>query len=132
MGHRGVPGRRGRSLAWLAAIAGVIFLGIGAWAFADPRSFFERIATFPPYNEHFLHDIGSFVIGLGAVLLISAFVRDSLVTAFGGVGIGQAGHAAAHAIDRDLGASPGDPWIGGVAALALLGAAAWRLATLER
>lgn len=110
----------------------MVFVAVGAWAFADPRSFFERIATFPPYNEHLLHDIGAFEIGLGAVLLGAAVVRDSLVAALTGVGIGMAVHAAAHTIDAELGTSPGDPWIGWGVAAALLLAAGWRFARVRR
>lgn len=39
------------------AIGAVFHLGTGVWAFAAPRSFYEVIATFPPYNVHFLHDV---------------------------------------------------------------------------
>lgn len=30
-----------------------------------PRSSDLTVATFPPYNQHLLHDIGAFQIGLG-------------------------------------------------------------------
>jgi hypothetical protein len=30
-----------------------------------PHSFYDNVATFEPYNRHFLHDIGAFTIGLG-------------------------------------------------------------------
>lgn len=123
---------RGRAVARVAGIAGLIVIGIGGWAFLDPRSFFDNVATFPPFNEHLLHDIGAFEIGLGAVLVIAAFERDSLVAAFAGVGVGMAVHAVSHAIDTELGTSPGDPWIGAVVALALLGVAAWRLRAISR
>jgi hypothetical protein len=52
--------------------AGVVYaLGSGASAFAAFRSFYDNIATFQPYNRHFLHDIGAFTIGLGAVMLFA-------------------------------------------------------------
>jgi hypothetical protein len=51
-----------------------VFLVFGAWAFADPESFFDEVATFEPYNQHLIQDVGAFQIGLGAVLLIAAGV----------------------------------------------------------
>jgi hypothetical protein len=38
--------------------AGLLLVATGLWAFAAPRSFFEVVATYPPFNEHLLHDIG--------------------------------------------------------------------------
>jgi hypothetical protein len=29
------------------------------------------VATYPPFNEHLLHDIGAFNLGLGATLLLA-------------------------------------------------------------
>jgi hypothetical protein len=44
-----------RIIGW----AGVIFMvGSGLWAFTAPRSFYNTIATFEPYNRHVIHDIG--------------------------------------------------------------------------
>ena len=57
-----------RLLSLLAALGAVFFLGIGLWAFSDASSFFDELADFPPYNAHFIHDVGAFHGGLGAVL----------------------------------------------------------------
>ena len=54
--------RFARVAAWAVAF---FWLGSGLWAFLAPQSFFNQLATFPPYNEHLLHDIGAFSIGLG-------------------------------------------------------------------
>jgi hypothetical protein len=51
-------------------------LGSGAWAFVFPRSFYDHVATFEPYNRDFLHDIGAFTIGLGAVMLLALVLED--------------------------------------------------------
>lgn len=126
MGHREDAARRGGFAAWIAALAGAAFLGVGTWAFAAPESFFRVVATFPPYNVHLLHDLGAFQIGTGAVLLLAAFVRDALVATLAGIGIGTLVHGAGHWIDWEIGGNPADPWILlGFAAL-LLAAAAWR------
>ena len=93
---------------WVALAGGLAFLALGVWAMADPESFFDRVATFDPYNQHFVQDIGAFQIGLGVVLLLA--VRegrpDALAVALLGVGIGSAAHVVSHVIGRDLGGSP--------------------------
>ena len=43
----------------IALLGAAFFIGPGLWAFFDPESFFDELATFDPYNEHFIHDIGA-------------------------------------------------------------------------
>jgi len=93
----------------IAAIGSAGFLGIGVWAFVDPESFFDEMATFEPYNQHLLQDIGAFMIGLGAVLALTVAVRglDALTVALLGTGIGSGVHFVSHVIGHDLGGRPG-------------------------
>ena len=98
-------------LPWLpriAAIAGAIFLLFsGVWAMLSPRSFFDRAATFEPYNQHFIQDIGAFQIGLGAVLALAVWAAwDALTVALVGVGAGAVAHLVSHLIGTDLGGRP--------------------------
>ena len=95
-----------RIVGWI----GVIFwLGSGLWAFLAPRSFFDNIATFEPYNRHFLHDAGAFSIGLGAVIALALLTDwDALRVALVGVGIGAVVHVISHAVDSDLGGKDTD------------------------
>lgn len=92
----------------VAAVGGVFFLGFGLWAMASPRSFFDAIAVFDPYNQHFVQDIGAFQIGLGAVLLLARFAGgvDALAVGLIGVGIGSLAHAISHLMGTDLGGTP--------------------------
>lgn len=93
----------------IAGIAGLFFVAFGLWAFFDPVSFYDSIAEFPPYNRHFLHDIGAFQIGLGAVLLAAAvWPASALFAALLGTTIGAGSHAAAHIHDHDLGGADTD------------------------
>ena len=106
LGPREAP-RRGWPW-YVAALAGLSFLVLGGWAMADPESFFDRIATFEPYNQHFVQDIGAFQIGLGAVLLLAVVPLrpDALAVALLGVGIGSGAHTVSHIIGNDLGGTP--------------------------
>ena len=92
----------------VAVLAGVGFAASGVWALVAPESFFDALAPFDPYNQHLLQDIGSFLIGLGAVLLLASVSTDAdaLAAALLGVGIGSLAHTVSHVIGIDLGGRP--------------------------
>jgi hypothetical protein len=110
----------------VAGLAGLLSVGIGLWAIIDARSFFELSATYPPFNEHLLRDIGAFNVGLGAVLLLALVWSDALLVALAGVGMGAAAHALNHWLDTHLGGTPLDPWYMTVFAVVVLAGAALR------
>lgn len=115
----------------IAIVGGVGFIALGVWAMVDPRFFFAALATFEPYNQHFLQDVGAFQIGLGVVLLLAAVpIRaDGLTVALVGVGVGAALHTLSHVVGRDLGGTPERdiPAFAGMAVLLLAaGAFRWR------
>jgi hypothetical protein len=113
----------------VAIVGGAGFVAFGAWAMIDPRSFFEAVATFEPYNQHFLQDIGAFQVGLGAVLLLAGLSAspDGLTVALVGVGVAAALHAASHVVGRELGGTPErDIPVFATMAVALLAAGALR------
>lgn len=111
----------------IAFLGGIFFVALGAWAFFDPRSFFEQLALFRPYNRHLFHDIGAFQIGIGATLLLALVWRDGLTVALGGSSVFAIMHAVAHFLDQDLGGKDTDPWfLSFVAALLLVGFVARR------
>jgi hypothetical protein len=84
-------------------------LGVGLWALMAPRSFAGWI-SFPPYNEHLIHDAGAFQIGIGAALLLSLLSSDALIVALGGFLVGGTVHTFNHAADSHLGGHASDPW----------------------
>jgi hypothetical protein len=94
-----------------AAVAGaLVFLVPGGWAFGWPRSFYDTIATFPPYNRHLFHDLGAFQLGVGAALLAALIWTDGLFVALTGGAVALLTHAIAHFLDHGLGGRAGDPW----------------------
>jgi hypothetical protein len=115
----------------VAIIGGVMLATLGIWGLVAPASFYETLATYPPYHEHFLRDVGAFQLGLGTVLLLAVWLRDALFVALVGVGIGAAAHTASHVIDRHLGRAS-DPWLLGALALLLLLGAVWRWREVRR
>lgn len=91
-----------------AVIAALAFLPAGIWAMLSPRSFFDQLATFEPYNQHFIQDLGAFQIGIGAVLAFAAArpAMRALPVALLGSGVGAAAHTVSHLIGRNLGGRP--------------------------
>ena len=104
----------------ITAIVGVLMLGLGVWAFVDPQAFYDTVATYPPYNVHFLHDIGSFQIGIGFTLLYALIRRDGLTVALVGTSVGAIMHAISHFIDKDAGGKTTDPYLLSGLALAIV------------
>jgi hypothetical protein len=92
----------------IGVVGGVFFLAFGAWAMVGAESFFNTVAAFDPYNQHFILDIGAFQIGLGAVLLLGWISdrADALAVGLVGVGVGSAAHTISHIVGYDLGGTP--------------------------
>lgn len=91
----------------VALIVGAFFLLSGLWALLAPEAFVKTAASFNPYNQHFVQDIGAFQIGLGAVLLLVLVSSvDGLTAALLGVAIGSTAHVVSHVVGRDLGGRP--------------------------
>lgn len=117
-----------RLITILAALGAAFFLVFGLWPFFDARSFFDQVATFEPFNAHFLHDIGAFQVGIGVTLAAALWRRsDAIFAALAGAGAGSALHAIAHIRDNDLGGKVTDAFVFGLTAILFLAAAAWRL-----
>lgn len=90
----------------IAAGIGIFYLVIGAWAFVDPPSFAQSVATFSPFNRHLLHDSGAFSAGLGLVLILAAWMAEALRPALLGVLGASVLHLGAHIEDMTLGGHP--------------------------
>ncbi len=109
----------------VAAGAGVLFLFFGFWAMVAPHSFFDAVARFEPYNQHFVQDVGAFQIGLGAVLILSVIdaTGGALPVALVGAGIGSGAHLVSHLVGFDLGGTPETdiPFFAAVTLLLLVG-----------
>ncbi len=91
----------------LTLVLGVAVAAQGLWAFASPRSFFDVLATFEPYNAHFVRDIGSAMFGVGVAAVVAAVQPRALVAGLSGLSAFQVVHVVSHVIDRDRGGNPG-------------------------
>lgn len=121
-------GRRGArfTVTALVLVAGVYHLALGLLMALAPRTFFEEIGPYPPFNDHYVRDTSTFYIALGAVLILAARRRtwQAPLLTFAVVEYGL--HVVNHAID----VTDADPeWLGPVnlVALAAIGAGLWWL-----
>jgi hypothetical protein len=104
----------------ILVVAALFYAGTGVWAFAAPQSFYDTIATYPPYNAHLIRDIGAFLLGLGAAQLGALVWRDARFVALLGGTVAAVFHWVSHVIDREHGGTSADPWLTGAFALLLL------------
>lgn len=83
------------------------FVGLqGLWAFVAPRSFFDALAVFEPFNHHFVRDIGSMQMGIGIAAVVAARRATGLVVGLTALTAFQVLHVLSHVIDRDDGGRP--------------------------
>ena len=108
------------------------FLLIGAWALIDPASFYAQVATFPPYNRHFLHDVGAFNLGIGAALALGLTGLPGRRVALWAAAFAAVLHAGSHFADRNLGGHASDPLVLSLIAAALVAAAILATRTTDR
>jgi hypothetical protein len=100
-----------------------VFAVPGAWALLDPRSFYDELAHFPPYNRHLLHDLGAFQLGLGAAMILALAGWDGRRIALWTAAAASVLHAVSHWLDRDLGGRETDPVVLSLLAAAFVAAA---------
>jgi PPOX class probable F420-dependent enzyme len=93
----------------VTSLAGLFALTVGFWALLAPGSFADFI-DFPPENDHLLHDVGAFQLGIGATLLLATIWGDPLALALAGFFVGNTAHTVNHATDLDLGGRDSD-WV---------------------
>jgi hypothetical protein len=80
-------------------IVGVTQVATGVVAFVAPGAFYDAVAGFPPENHHFLMDIGSWNVALGAIALYGAGRPDWHVPLLGFLALQYVLHLISHIID---------------------------------
>jgi uncharacterized membrane protein len=119
---------RGTRLATrtLVMVAGVYHLALGAFMVAAPKTFYDKIGPFGPYNDHYVRDNATFYIALGIALLVAVARVRWQVPLLALAALQYAVHVLNHIWDID----DADPtWVGPVdaVALALIGLFLWWL-----
>ncbi len=91
-----------------------------------PRTFFDQFAAYGAYNDHYIRDVATFYLALGAVLVVAVARASWRVPLLAFATVQYALHVLNHLWDV-ADASPG--WIGpaNVVSLALIGTVLWWL-----
>jgi hypothetical protein len=112
------PAGRASRLAMrtLILVAGAYHLALGAFMVAAPKTFFEEIGPFGPYNDHYVRDNATIYLALGIVLLISVARERWQVPVLAFAALQYGLHVLNHLWDID----DADPtWVGPVDAIVL-------------
>lgn len=131
-GRTGIsPGTRGqdRFVGAVTGALGLVLVALGGYAWTAPTSF-ARFVDFP-FHGHFLHDLGVFQLGVGAMLLFALVRRDALTVTLAGFLTTNTLHAVVHVADLDIGGSVRDPLVLGALSLLAVAALVVRLRLLS-
>jgi hypothetical protein len=113
------------------AVLGIYHLLLGAMMVLAPREFFDQIAHYGPYNDHYIRDVATFYLALGGCLLVSVGRQSWQVPLLTFTLVQYALHILNHLWD----VADGEPsWVGpaNVAALALIAVVVFWLLRSER
>ena len=112
-------------VAWISGA--VFFVVLGLWPFFSPHSFYDALATFPPFNAHLMRDIGVFTLGVGAALIAALRWRDGMTVALAAAAAASVLHVASHIIDSNKGGKLSDVGLLTVLAVVLVVGAVARI-----
>ena len=95
---------RARLARGLIALAGAAYMLTGLAQLFAPQWFFDNVGNFPPFNRHYVGDLGAFTLALGVGMLAAARdpVRHRLL--IGVAALGSVVHALNHVYDDWLSA----------------------------
>jgi hypothetical protein len=110
-----------RLVQLVVGLTGALNLLIGIAMLVAPAWFYDTIGTFPPYNRHFLGDLGSFLLPLGAGLLVAARDPARHALLIGVVALGSLLHSLNHTYDALIGRAPLVFWLTDTLPLLLVG-----------
>jgi hypothetical protein len=124
--HQGEGRKASLALRPLLLVVGAYHVALGALMVAAPRTFFDEVGPYPPYNDHYIRDTATIYLALGAVLMIAAARRSWQVPLLVLALVQYALHVLNHVWD----VSDTDPaWLGpaNLVTLTLIAAALWWL-----
>ncbi len=101
--------RTRRALPAVLLILGVSQLALGLWMVISPGSFYDALGPFGERNDHYLADVATFYLALGAAALVAARTPGWRLPVLGFAAIQYTLHAVNHLVDIGE-ADPG--WVG--------------------
>src|SRR4051812_3936322 len=104
----------------LLALLGIYHLLLGIVMVIAPRTFFDQFAHYGAYNDHYIRDVATFYLALGAVMLVAVARTAWQVPVLAFATLQYALHALNHVWDVGD-AHPGWVGPGNLVALVLIG-----------
>jgi hypothetical protein len=101
--------RTRRALPAVLLILGLSQLALGLWMVISPGSFYDALGPFGERNDHYLADVATFYLALGAAALVAARRPGWRLPVLGFAAIQYTLHAVNHLVDIGE-ADPG--WVG--------------------
>ena len=95
----------------VALVGGIFYIFVGLALLFAPVWFFETIGNFPPFNRHYMGDLGGFILPIGIGLLIAARDPARHWTLVGVVVAANVLHAINHIYDAIIGQEPLTHWL---------------------
>ena len=93
-----------RLVQWIVALSGAGYTLSGLSQLFAPRWFFENIGNFPPFNRHYVGDLGAFILAMGLGLSYAARNPARHRSLIGVVALGSVLHLLNHLYDDWLSA----------------------------
>jgi len=124
------------SVQAVVLICGIFYTFIGLALLFNPTWFFNVIGNFPPFNRHYMGDVGSFTLPIGIGLIIASANPMRHIGLIGAVLAANLLHTGNHAYDAIIGQESIAHWLKDVVPLAVFAVvfwwAAWRANKKER
>jgi hypothetical protein len=103
--------------------AGIFYAFTGLALLVAPQWFFETIGNFPPFNRHYMGDLGAFLLPVGLGLLAASRDPGRYLALIGAVAGANLIHAINHVYDAVRDAQPLSFWLIDTVPLILLAGA---------
>lgn len=113
-------------------VAAAYHLILGAYMFFAPGSFYDTLGKFPPENHHYIKDVATFYIALGAAFYVSSHRPSWRVPILAFAVLEYTIHALNHLIDVGDAATDAKGWFAVFALTALTVVLAGLLAAAAR
>ncbi len=119
------------SVRLVVLISGIFYIFVGLALLFTPTWFFAHIGNFPPFNRHYMGDLGSFVLPLGVGLVFASANPVRHLGIIGAVLAANLLHSINHIYDALIEHAPLTYWVIDPGALLLFAAVflwvAWQI-----